>query len=169
MKKLFFFLFTAMLAGGAARAQDGATINGVIWAKSNVGARRTFVAQPGEYGNAYKFRKAQRVCPKGWRVPTHGDFLKLYDRARVESVWTTRNGANGRLFTDKLSGESVFLPAAGFLNSRKRLIQGETDGFYWSDTRKWPLGYILHFSEKQVDTGRDAVLFGDRHSVRCVK
>ena len=47
-----------------------------------------------------------------WRVPTLADFQELLDNTTNE--WTTQNGVNGRKFTSKTNGNSIFLPAAGY-------------------------------------------------------
>ena len=45
------------------------------------------------------------------RMPTKADFEEL--RANTTSVWETLNGVNGRRFTSKTNGNSIFVPAAG--------------------------------------------------------
>jgi len=37
----------------------------------------------------------------------------LLDTTKVSNEWITENGINGRKFTDKVTGNSLFLPAAG--------------------------------------------------------
>jgi hypothetical protein len=45
------------------------------------------------------------------RMPTKADFEEL--TANTTSVWETLNGVNGRRFTSKTNGNSIFVPAAG--------------------------------------------------------
>ena len=45
------------------------------------------------------------------RMPTKSDFEEL--TANTTSVWETLNGVNGRRFTSKTNGNSIFVPAAG--------------------------------------------------------
>ena len=63
-----------------------------------------------------------------WRIPTLEDYYELSHNCTV--VWTTQNGVNGRLFKSKLNGNSIFLPAAGFLGSTKFYDVG-SEGYYW--------------------------------------
>ena len=117
----------------------GVVINGVKWATRNVDAPGTFADKPESAGMFYQWNrkkawnttdkevtdwddstlvgtsweKANDPCPKGWRVPTIDEIKKLLDKDKVTSEWTTRNGINGRLFTDKSTGNALFLPAVG--------------------------------------------------------
>lgn len=45
------------------------------------------------------------------RMPTKADLEEL--TANTTSVWETLNGVNGRRFTSKTNGNSIFVPAAG--------------------------------------------------------
>ena len=47
-----------------------------------------------------------------WRMPTNADFGELINNCT--SDWTTLNGVEGRKFTSKKNGKSIFLPAAGY-------------------------------------------------------
>ena len=49
------------------------------------------------------------------RMPTKADFEEL--TANTTSVWETLNGVNGRRFTSKTNGNSIFVPAAGGCDS----------------------------------------------------
>lgn len=62
-----------------------------------------------------------------WDMPTKENWEELYQY--TESVWTTQNGVNGRLFTAS-NGKSVFLPAE----------EEDGSGFYWSSN------YIMEVS-----------------------
>ena len=46
-----------------------------------------------------------------WHMPTKEQLEEL--KANTTSTWTTQNGVNGRLFTSKVNGNSVFVPAFG--------------------------------------------------------
>ena len=169
MKKLLFLLFVALFTAEAAHSQQGVVINGVTWAENNVAKRRTFTDNPWDYGYSYKFKKAQKVCPKGWSVPSHDDIRKLRDQNRVEYGWTEQAGVNGMLFTDKTTGQSIFLPAAGFVNAENTIISTNTQGIYWSERTNYVMGHTLHFDDTHVSSVNDVILFSDRQSVRCVK
>ena len=72
--------------------------------------------------------------PAGWRVPNYDELRSLIDTAKVNITWTQQNGVFGELFTDKTSGKSLFLPAAGFrdMSNGGELIKNFYVGFfYW--------------------------------------
>ena len=69
----------------------------------------------------------------GWRMPTQEEWDELLDN--TTSVWTTRNGVNGRLFTAS-NGNSLFLPAAGYRASSS-LYKAGSDGYYWLSSINW--------------------------------
>lgn len=64
-----------------------------------------------------------------WRMPTESEFQELYDNCN--SIWTTRNGVAGRLFTSNVNGNSLFFPAAGYHSGTEHFALGEL-GRYWS-------------------------------------
>ena len=82
------------------------------------------------------WKKSNDPSPVGWRMPNFDDLKKLLDEEKVKSEWTTENGVNGRKFTDRTSGKSIFLPAAGFRTyfGDGVLNNAGTDGLYWSCT-----------------------------------
>ena len=67
-----------------------------------------------------------------WVMPSRDQNKELIENCNRE--WTTVNGVNGRKFTSKTNGGSIFLPAAG-----RRWIDdlnyGGSDGYYWSSTQ----------------------------------
>ena len=65
-----------------------------------------------------------------WRMPSLDQIKELLDNC--SSQWTTQNGVNGRLFTGKRNGASLFLPAAGC--SYDKLLGVGSVGCYWSRT-----------------------------------
>ena len=67
-----------------------------------------------------------------WRMPTKEEFVELYENCT--STVTTLNGIQGKLFTSKINGNSIFLPAAGFRDGKERAGDG-ADAHYWSSTR----------------------------------
>ncbi len=64
------------------------------------------------------------------RMPTKADFEEL--TANTTSVWETLNGVNGRRFTSKTNGNSIFVPAAGC--SDDSLNGVGYFGYYWSSS-----------------------------------
>ena len=65
----------------------------------------------------------------GWCTPSKDQWYELLNN--TNNTWTTQNGVEGRLFTSKKNGQTLFLPAAG---SRwgSELCSAGADGGYWS-------------------------------------
>ena len=59
------------------------------------------------------WEKSNDPSPVGWRIPTKDELKTLIDTVKVFNEWTSENDVNGRKFTDRTSGKSIFLPAAG--------------------------------------------------------
>ncbi|MCL2650498.1 MAG: Ig-like domain-containing protein [Candidatus Azobacteroides sp.] len=147
---------------------DGVVINGVRWATRNVGATGTFANSPCDYGVYYQFNKGTTdymlygayyhsfysisdswlpvndPSPSGWRVPTFDEIQKLTDTDYVTYEWIDNNGLTGGKFTDKATGNSIFLPAADLRNNDNNgmLLDVGFDGCYWSST----LFYVKTFA-----------------------
>ena len=82
------------------------------------------------------WEKSNDPCPVGWRVLSLDEISKLSDKDNVTSEWITVNGVNGRRFTDKATGNSLFLPAAGYRYlSDGTLKSVGSYGDYWSGTQ----------------------------------
>jgi len=170
---------TAMIADSStefAEEETGVIINGVKWATRNVDNQGRFVAKPEATGMLYQWNrkkawaaigetvngwsnsdpsgtiweKVNDPSPVGWRIPTIEEIGKLFDKEKVINEWTTVNSVNGRKFTDKATGKSIFLPAVGCRSGRDGSLYGiGSYGDYWSSTQSRdfvPRGaYSLHF------------------------
>ena len=66
-----------------------------------------------------------------WRTPSEAQWEELLQN--TTNKWTTRNGVNGRLFTSKKNGQTLFLPAAG-TRYESELCRTGISGYYWSRT-----------------------------------
>ena len=66
-----------------------------------------------------------------FRLPTKKQLQELLDN--TISTWVAQNGVNGRLFTSKTNGNSIFVPAAGGGNGG---LMGDvgSGGFLWSSS-----------------------------------
>ncbi len=64
-----------------------------------------------------------------WRIPTDAEFTELREKCTWE--WTSVNGINGQKVTGP-NGNSIFLPAAGYINNGLSL--STTRGIYWSSS-----------------------------------
>jgi len=157
---------------------QGVVINGVKWATRNVATHGVFASKPESTGMFYqwnrksawaatgsltdwntdvpvgeKWEKAKDPSPAGWRVPTLDEIKSLLDTAKVSSQWITENGMDGRKFTDKETGNSLFLPAAGLRSYDTGQLNGVGfSGRYWCSTPSDGISaYFLDFSSENVD------------------
>ena len=132
LAKWTIYTFTSKYTGPdipSGNVEDGAVINGILWATRNVDASGTFAKNPEDAGMLYQWNrrtgwpisntvsgwdssiptgntweKANDPCPPGWRVPTRAEFESL---ASSGSGGIIRNGVKGYLFgTDN----RIFLP-----------------------------------------------------------
>ena len=100
---------------------------------------------------------ANDPSPAGWRVPTLAEIETLLDGNKVSQEWTTVNGVSGGRFTDKTSGNSIFLPAAGeryYVDGTLRSVGVHgAYGEYWSSTQNGSLEayYFLGFFSGSAD------------------
>ena len=175
-------------------SNEGVVINGVRWATRNVDAPGTFAQTPESSGMLYQWnRRAGWVstgnvsgwngspiagnswgstndpCPQSWRVPTVGELQTLTNTNSVTSQWATVSGVNGRRFTDRTSGNYIFLPAVGWREINNGVLnQAGSFGGYWSSTAG---GAALN--ARGLFFGNSSVLVRDDQrvhafSVRCV-
>ena len=83
-----------------------------------------------------RWEKANDPSPAGWRLPTLNEIQTLLDANRVDNRWTIKNGIKGRIFTDKATGNSLFLPAAGYRDGNGGTFYNVGSyGYYWSSTQ----------------------------------
>lgn len=66
-----------------------------------------------------------------WHMPTREQLEEL--KANTTSTWVTQNGVNGRLFTSKINGNSVFVPAFGYVYDGSVYNVGSY-GYVWSSS-----------------------------------
>lgn len=109
---------------------------------------------------------AAYVSDNTCRMPTSGECQELIDN--TTSTWETLNGVNGRRFTSKTNGNSIFVPAAGSCIDGSVYSVGSS-GFLWSSSlyeRNPRNGWYLSFSSSNVNVGIDSRSYG--RSVRAV-
>ena len=102
-----------------------------------------------------------------WRMPTKAECQELIDNC--DASWTENyngTGVAGKVFTSKVNGNSVFLPAAGYCDNSSVNSVGSS-GFCWSaswasSSRAWGLFFN---SGRQYVNGRNR---GYGYSVRGV-
>ena len=89
-----------------------------------------------------------------WRMPTKDDFYELFHN--TTNVWVpnyNNSGINGRQFTSKINGNSIFFPASGRVDGTGVSLRG-SDGSYWSSSLLtfYPdNGFYLYFSSGVVN------------------
>ncbi|MDR0507564.1 MAG: fibrobacter succinogenes major paralogous domain-containing protein [Dysgonamonadaceae bacterium] len=133
-------------------------INGVRWAKFNVGEKGKFVSSSEKVGKYYALEEAKTSCPAGWRLPTKEEMQSL---VKAGSTRTAVNGVSGHKFGN--GNNSIFLP------------RGE-DGYYITDAlSKHTFGIdddaysyviVLHYGTDYVDIS--TITLPSKMSVRCV-
>ena len=110
---------------------------------------------------------AAQIMGGVWRMPTKGDFQELLDNTNSEWVEDFNgSGVNGRKFTSKTNGNSIFIPASGFrLNSLFR-HQGSISSVWSSslDPAYYGSAWCLYFDWYDINDG-----YGDRSRGRCVR
>ena len=116
---------------------------------------------------------ANDPCPEGWRLPTAEETGKLCDGTKVtnEVVPASAESPAGRTFTDKATGEAIFLPAAGYRNNVTGLLGGVgVMGAYWTVTAGDAVGYGLYmlFMYNYDASPADNANRANGYSVRCV-
>lgn len=162
--------------------EDGVIINGVKWATRNVDIPGQFTENPEDLGMFYQWnrkfawnstdqnvtnwngissygdywKKDNDPSPIGWRVPTKDEIETLLDTNLVSQEWININGRYGKRFTDKATGNSIFLPATGDRyysdgSLRTHDINDTTNyyGTYWSSSQfRADHAYDLWFNNK---------------------
>jgi uncharacterized protein (TIGR02145 family) len=104
-----------------------------------------WIYSPSHTDNGNRWLDANDPSPSGWRVPSSGEIETLLDTEKVSNEWTTQNGVKGTKFTDKATGNSIFLPATGSRMSGGGVLSNVgTYGYYWSRTQDGlTFGYCL--------------------------
>ena len=158
--------FTTLSAGPNANGHEYVDLglpSGLLWATCNVGANT-----PEEYGDYFawgetstkaeykestsltygkemddisgdpQYDAATANWGGGWRMPTYDELNEL----RTQCVWTrtTQNGIKGYKVTSNTTGNSIFLPVAGY-KLQTWCTDGGSAGYYWSSTpNEWNSG-----------------------------
>ena len=160
MKQLFSIAIFLIL-GFAVFCQEAVDLGlSVKWATCNVGA-----SKPEEYGKYYTFKKAKKLSSSNWRVPTIEEFEELWKYCNYK--WTTRNGVEGSLFTSKINGYSIFLPAGGLRYDSDMYSVGCSGNYWSSSTYLRYYAYYMKFYGDHAQKGNITLYYG--FSVRLVQ
>jgi uncharacterized protein (TIGR02145 family) len=199
--------FVNMVIAQTITTEEGVVINGVKWATRNVDAPGTFAENPEDTGMLYQWNrkigwsatdpmegsngdntwdssiptgtiweKSNDPSPVGWRVPTLEEIETLLDTDKVDNEWILEK--NGRKFTDKMTNNSLFLPAVGYRYGDDGSVGDDetfsymgTEGVCWSSTphiSSETNAYNLYFgSDYAFWTSKGNRSFG--FSIRSVK
>ena len=109
---------------------------------------------------------AAYTSDKTCRMPTKEELEEL--TANTTSTWETLNGVNGRRFTSKTNGNSIFVPAAGYCSDGSVGGVG-SNGVLWSSSRLESNSrgaWILDFVSVNVGVGSGGRYYG--FTVRAV-
>ena len=101
----------------------------VRWAACNVGA-----------DSSEEYDAARAIWGAPWQLPTKAQVVELLETC--EWKWTEMNGCSGYKVTGP-NGNSIFLPAAGWIQGSSLLEEGSC-GSYWADER-W--SHMLDYGE----------------------
>lgn len=95
---------------------------------------------------------ASQLWSENWTMPTNIEFEELFNEDYTTSKWTMQSGVAGRLMTSKITGCSLFLPAAGYMNGTTASNAG-TGGYYASKNlaSSSNYAYCLNFGESSVE------------------
>ena len=99
-----------------------------------------------------------------WHMPTDKQIQELIDN--TTSTWTTQDGINGRLFTSKNNGNSIFIPAAGYASNGSLYNSGSYGSVWFSVLSKVYVdgGQYLNFGSSSVNLN-----YGSRYGGRSVR
>jgi uncharacterized protein (TIGR02145 family) len=199
MKRTKFFIMVATLVLATTtmvsqeKGTNGVVINGVKWAKTNVGAPGTCAATPESSGLFYQWGSNVGWSSSDPLTATDGDNTwrnltetgntwttaknpcpagwRLPTQAELASLgdgtWTTVNGVSGRLFGN--GDNTLFLHAAGYrYYSRGSAYGVGSGGFYWSSSVNGTLTYYMLFTSRGVYPRSYSYGRATGLSVRCV-
>jgi uncharacterized protein (TIGR02145 family) len=180
--------------------EEGVVINGVKWATRNVDIPGKFSENPENLGMFYQWnhkfawnstdknvtnwngissygdswKKNNDPSPIGWRVPTITEIEALFDTNLVTQEWININRIYGTKFTDRATGNSIFLPATGDRYYSDGLLRNTTNndsstyyGTYWSSSQfRSDHAYYLSFYNKGAMWSNNYLKYG--RSIRPV-
>lgn len=145
--------------------------SGVLWAEANVGAREDVdIGLYFSYGNTnghtpgdgYIFDEETYLSSEGanvtgdidlahdaarlslggnWRMPTREDAAELI--ANTTQLWTMKKGVPGILFTSTQNGNTIFIPAGGYMSGESVAYAGSTGRGWLSNGASESIGYVL--------------------------
>jgi uncharacterized protein (TIGR02145 family) len=144
----------------------GYTGNSVIEAKATDSYQK--------YGALYTWEQAQKLAPKGWRLPTDADWKQLEKQIGIDPVavdtmgWRGKNREADSLKTGRASGFNVLFGGwrsdQGVFN-----FQGQHANFWVADSYDAGRAYERLINYKNGSIGRDVGNISCGFSVRYVR
>ena len=120
---------------------------------------------------AKKYDAAAQIMGGNWRMPTKDELKELIDN--TNSVWVpnyNNSGINGRQFTSKINGKTIFIPAAGdYYEGSENNVGKWVD--VWSSslyTSLPDIAYTMFFSSDYLYVADDSGFRNCGHVVRGV-
>lgn len=148
--------------------------SGTLWANMNVGAESVSdfgelfswgeSKQKNDYAEYNYVKETKNKTLKGrhdaaytilgpeWQTPSVNDFNELIDNCNW--YWTSHNGHNGYEVKGR-NGNSIFLPASGWIHTDSVEYRNEY-GYYWTSDRvndTFAKGLLFSKSEKKIGNG----------------
>ena len=79
-----------------------------------------------------EFDAARAIMGGDWRMPTYAEFQELLDNTTNEWIEDYKeSGVNGKKFTSRANGNSIFIPAPGRRSGSSFEFRG-INGYFWS-------------------------------------
>lgn len=86
-----------------------------------------------------------------WRMPTKAEIEEL--KSKCTWTWIKQDGKHGQRVVSNINGNSIFLPAAGYMLGESNYYEKEIAGAYWSSSlytdgtdRAWALSFYMNAS-----------------------
>jgi uncharacterized protein (TIGR02145 family) len=116
-----------------------------------------------KYGNLYEWEIAQRICPKGWRLPSKEEFEELLPYIAIDM-----NRGFSSIVSEKII--DFDLHAGGYRNGYGEFSGIGSDICYWTSTKRDQ--YSMWYLNLNKDNQTFNFYYDDKSckmSVRCVK
>lgn len=98
----------------------------------DIGTCLTYGKDLRDFSGVERYDAARANWGGSWRMPTQSEFKELVDNC----TWTfTSIGGNSGYIVEGPNGNTIFLPAAGFLHGQSKAKNNKgRSGYYWSST-----------------------------------
>lgn len=148
----------------AANNMVGVKVGGVYWAPVNIGS--SYASNQQNKESSFFSHPKSNPCPRGWRLPTQDEILKLQQLSRTRKVEFDYDRKGLNIKSDD-GASTLFIPANGVMSSSGKLSGEGLSGSLWSsDTLDGDTGYNLHFNGGELSIGYS--LKDSKKNVRCV-